>query len=282
MKIVNVGFNQKHPDDFSIYRPYGSGDYLLLIVKSDAFFVLNGQKQAVGKNSVIIFRKDTPQIYGASGGEYVNDWIHFEPDEKEVMHIAGLGIPFDTVLPVSDTTVISGFIRGMFSEKYSVNIHKEDSLNLYFRLIILKIAEGIILHSAPKENRYHSVLSALRNDIYQDPSKARSVDNICKNMNLSRSYVQHMYKELFGESLMSDITCSRIEYAKYLLSGTDMTIDSIAHNCGYNSDVHFMRIFKKVTSLTPSQFRAQIHVSQKEIAESKRKNPFCIPPDSQK
>ena len=103
-----------------------------------------------------------------------------------------------------------------------------------------------------------------------------SIDKICKSLNLSRSYVQHMYKTFFGESVMSDITSSRIEYAKYLLSGTNMTVSAISQACGYDNDVHFMRIFKKTTSLTPTQFRIQIHVEKSEIENAKKSNPFCL------
>ena len=41
MDIINVGFDYKHPADFKIQRPNGSGDYILLILRSPAFFIFN-------------------------------------------------------------------------------------------------------------------------------------------------------------------------------------------------------------------------------------------------
>ena len=51
MIINNVGFDHRHDADFFIDRPDGSGDNLLLILKTDAIFTLNGNDVFVPKNS---------------------------------------------------------------------------------------------------------------------------------------------------------------------------------------------------------------------------------------
>lgn len=276
MKIVNVGYNYKHPEGFSIYRPYGSGDYILLLLRTDAYFIINGKKQITEADSLIIYKKGTPQYYGALNGEYVNDWIHFELNEKEEEKFNKLNIPFDTVLKANNTTLISGFIKSMFNELYSQNTHKKESLRLYFELILIKISEIIKLSYEKKENPFYNEFTLLRNEIYLKPEKDWSVEKICKKMNLSRSYVQHLYKSFFNKSIISDITQSRIEHAKYLLSSTDMTVSCISSICGYNNDVHFMRIFKKEMGVTPSGYRKQIHINQNEVEIRKNQNPFCL------
>ena len=58
MKIVNVGCNYRHPSDFYINRPYGTGDYILLVLKTDAFFVFNNEKHIASPNSVVLFKKE--------------------------------------------------------------------------------------------------------------------------------------------------------------------------------------------------------------------------------
>lgn len=276
MKIVNVGYNYRHPKDFTINRPYGSGDYILLLLRSPAYFILDGKRQVASPDSVIFFKKGTPQIYGAQNCDYINDWIHFELDEDEEKMITDLDISFDCILPITNSTIISSLIKSMFNEIYSQNIYKENSLALYFKLTVYKISEEIMLPNLKKENQYYSKLSSLRNEIYLNPEKDWSVESICKRTNLSRSYIQHMYKSFFGESITADITHSRMEYAKFLLSGTDMTINSISRLCGYNNDVHFMRQFKKLIGITPSQFKKQVHITKEELENLKNKNPFCL------
>ena len=82
MKIVNCGYDNHHSPDFTINRPSGSGDYLLLIIRSPAFFIIDNIEYCTDGNSVILFKKGTPQVYGAKNAEYINDWVHFEADAE--------------------------------------------------------------------------------------------------------------------------------------------------------------------------------------------------------
>ncbi len=228
MKIVNAGYNYRHPADFYINRPFGSRDYILLILKTDAFFVFNNEKHIAPPNSVVLFKKGTPQIYGALSKEYANDWIHFDIDDDEKNAIQELGIPFDTILPVNSTTIFSELIRNIFCEKYSQNLYKEDSMNLYFNLILKKLSETLKSHVLEKEKPYYEVFCSLRNEIQVAPQSNWNIDKICKKLNLSRSYIQHLYKSFFGVSITEEVLLGRMEYAKYLLSSTDFTIYSIS------------------------------------------------------
>ena len=47
----------------------------------------------------------------------------------------------------------------------------------------------------------------------------------------------------------------RIEKAKSFLSKSNYSITEISNKCGYKSEFHFMRQFKKETGLTPTEFR---------------------------
>jgi AraC family transcriptional regulator of arabinose operon len=83
------------------------------------------------------------------------------------------------------------------------------------------------------------------------------VEQIASRVNLSKSYFQHIYKELFGCSVVSDIINGRLEYAKYLLGNSSLSIAVISKMCGYENDTHFMRQFKRFVGVTPSQYRSQ-------------------------
>lgn len=276
MKITNVGYNYRHSREFCIQRPRGSGDCILLIIKTDAFVYLNGKRTVVSPNSVILFKKGTPQQYGALGGEYVNDWIHFDADEEDERLISDLGIPFDTVIPLHDTTELLGFIKNIFFELYSENLHKTETMKRYFDLILLKLSEKITQCNTEREHPYYTDFCKLRGELRLAPQKRWTVDEISRKINLSRSYAQHLYKLFFGTSLVSDLRSYRMEHAKYLLSATDMTVASISKSCGYDTDVHFMRIFKKETNMTPSEFRSNFRISQNEIEQAKSRPPFSI------
>ena len=276
MKITNVGYNYRHSSEFCIDRPNGSGDYLLLIIKTEAFFCLDGKRIITPPNSAIILKKTTPQLYGAVNNEYVNDWIHFDINETEEKFISDLGIHFDKVIPLYEITELLGFIKNIFFEFYSQNLHKAATSERYFELLLLKLSENINRHSTEQEHTYYDALCKIRNEIQLAPQNRWTIDEISKKLNLSRSYVQHLYKLFFNTSIFSDIQIYRMEHAKYLLSATNMTISNISQSCGYENDVHFMRTFKKATGMTPSGFRNNFHVSSSELSKSKSRPPFSI------
>lgn len=262
MKIVNTGWNYRHPKDFRISRPHGSGDYLLLLLKSEATFFLEEGQQMAAPNTVILYRKGTPQLYGAASGDFCNDWLHIELEEAEVREIEALDIPMDTLIPVDSVNQLSELLKNIFQECYSQNLCREESMALYFRLLMRKLAEKRKTFVPGREMPYHEELCALRSEIRLAPQKPWSVEAISRKLKLSRSYMQHLYKAYFGIPVMTEVTNCRMEYARYLLSSTDYRVRHIAEMCGYESDVHFMRQFKKSVGITPSEYRTQHELSR--------------------
>ena len=102
---------------------------------------------------------------------------------------------------------------------------------------------------------YYSALVELREKIYRNPQKKWNVDLMAADVNMSRSYFQHIYKEIFGVSCMSDVISGKIEKAKEILSETACTVSQVAAMCGYDNEEHFMRQFKKIVGVTPTTYR---------------------------
>ena len=48
---------------------------------------------------------------------------------------------------------------------------------------------------------------------------------------------------------------------KYYLAGSDMSIRGLADFCGYESELHFMRQFKKFVGMTPTEYRRSSSVA---------------------
>ena len=275
MKIANCGYDYRHPKGFRINRPNGSGDYILLIVRSPASFTFEGIEYFTNGNAVIIFNKGTPQLYGSNNTEYINDWIHFECDENDVKFLKELGIEFDKILEFQNVGALSNFIKQMYFEKYSNNKNSNQSVEMYFNLIMLKLSD-LCEQRKVADTKMQEQLVELKNQIFSNPKETWKIDDIAKKLSISKSYLQHQYKEFFNTSIMKDVTLSRIEYSKYLLFSTDYTISTITELCGYENDVHFMRTFKKETGLTPTEYRKCLNYSHFQIKESKNRKPFTL------
>ena len=255
MRINNIGYGHTHDADFFINRPNGSGDHLLLLLKSPAVFTFNGQDTVTEPNSFIIFHKDTPQFYRAADQPFSNDWVHFTADDDDREFFDSLDIPMDRVIKGGVLNSLSLLIKNMCYEHYSSNLFKTDSAELYLKLIFLKLSELIHSSSDTDSTSLYEKLSILRAKIYSQPFNDWNIGGLSHELALSKSYFQHLYKQQFGVSAVNDIISSRVEHGKYLLSTTDISVKQISQMCGYNNENHFMRQFKERTGMTPSQYR---------------------------
>ena len=75
---------------------------------------------------------------------------------------------------------------------------------------------------------------------------------------LSEKYISRYFKERFSISFMQYVSHLRMERAKELLRGTDLSITEVALSSGYPSVNFFIRSFKTENQMTPLQYRKQL------------------------
>ena len=255
MKINNIGYNHYHDADFQISRPDGSGDYLLLILKTPAVFTFEGKDLITDASAFILYQKGTPQFYRALGSSFANDWLHFDISSDELMTFHDYQIPFDTVVPLNDINDLSLFIKTLSYEHYSSNYYRKESIYLYLKLLFMKLSEKLRTHPDETISTYYERMSLIRSQIYNMPYFDWNIPGMAHQLAISKSYFQHMYKQIFGTGAMDDVIQSRIHHAKYLLSTTMLPVKEISTMCGYKNETHFMRQFKACEGMTPSQYR---------------------------
>lgn len=90
-----------------------------------------------------------------------------------------------------------------------------------------------------------------------------SINKIAQKINISPSYLTHLFKKHTGSSLTSYRENLRIESAKELLISSQVTITEVAFSLGWNDSNYFSLIFKKRTGLSPLTYRKTHNKSRK-------------------
>ncbi len=85
--------------------------------------------------------------------------------------------------------------------------------------------------------------------------KAYGVSDIASVLNVSASHLSKVFKNNTGITAIEYLTKIRLNHALRMLANTEDTIDSIAHNCGFDNGNYFCKVFKKYNRMTPSQYR---------------------------
>jgi len=84
-----------------------------------------------------------------------------------------------------------------------------------------------------------------------------SIDEMSNYSGISKYYLIKIFKQLMHVTPYQYLLEFRIHKAKYFLDTTDLSISQIGSEVGFNDAWHFMRIFKKITGATPSEWREQ-------------------------
>lgn len=257
MYICNIAFNHSHDADFFINRPEGTDDNLFVLLKSPGIFNF-GDGDIVSKgNAFVLYTKGYPQNYRVLESRFTNDWFHFkfEPGDKEWFD--NLNIPTNQLVPLDFSMSLSVLINNLSYEFYSNTPFKIEYEDTFLRLFFLTIAKRQQASQPSINHEHKNNLSILRSKIYSTPYEDWSVEKLAHQLTMSKSNFQHLYKKYFGVTPIEDVINSRIQLAKVMLQGSNTPVHQISILCGYTSESHFMRQFKRVTGMTPSDFRYQ-------------------------
>lgn len=84
-----------------------------------------------------------------------------------------------------------------------------------------------------------------------------TLDLLAERFYINKFYLTRVFKEQFGQSVTNYLVQLRITQAKRLLRFSDLSIESIAQECGLNDANYFSRLFKRVEGVSPGEYRRQ-------------------------
>lgn len=87
---------------------------------------------------------------------------------------------------------------------------------------------------------------------YRNPDLNISIAAL--HFNLTPSYLSALFKEQTGTGLLEFINCTRVEKARELLA-EGYTVTEVCTRTGFGSSGAFIRVFKRITGITPGQMK---------------------------
>ena len=82
-----------------------------------------------------------------------------------------------------------------------------------------------------------------------------SIEELANKVNLNRTTLQKVFKEIYGLTVNEYRTKARLQLAKNLLASTELSITEIAGRCGYTNASKFSDVFKKNEGVLPKDWR---------------------------
>ena len=122
-------------------------------------------------------------------------------------------------------------------------------------LLALLMAESWNPETNPRAVSKKLNLQSIKEYIDQHYQEKITLDDLADAFYINKFYLTRVFKEQFGVSVNSYLTQVRITHAKQLLRFSDLSIERIGIMCGLGDANYFSRVFKKLESVAPGEYR---------------------------
>ena len=160
---------------------------------------------------------------------------------------------------LGDITNSSGGIPKPFSDTCD-NIGASHLLECYFLAFLYSVIRSESYETIEKSDASRSIISAsfaelLKSYLYDNVYRALTLEDLCKKFNLSQSNLCKKWKEYSDMGVIEYFLSLKIEEAKRLIRQNENNITQIAEMLGYSTIHHFSHSFKKITGMSPSEYK---------------------------
>lgn len=162
--------------------------------------------------------------------------------------------PFPVIFKPKDPQ----YFLSKYKEAYSLSIIQPFGYKTRIRKIIYDVLAKIIEEhhtSVNNDNGGYTIRKSVdfihknfdKNDFCQE--------DIANLSGITDSHFRRVFKKVYGVAPSKYINTLRLNKAKVMLSDTDISIEELSYQCGYNNYSYFVRAFKTSFGLTPSEYR---------------------------
>ena len=109
--------------------------------------------------------------------------------------------------------------------------------------------------SSHKDIKVGTTLKTAIEYIYAHKSENVKLDKMAKLCHISPSYFSRLFTKETGDNFSNYVSKLKIEWAKSLLEESDMYINEISDELGFNEVGYFIKRFKKYEGVTPFLYR---------------------------
>lgn len=85
-----------------------------------------------------------------------------------------------------------------------------------------------------------------------------SIDELCSELNINKCYFCSIFKKEVGTTFINYLNEYKVEKSKDLLKNPNFSLLDIAISVGFNNQSYYSKVFKKITSKTPIEFRNEL------------------------
>lgn len=273
---VHIQFSSQYPDFVNVIHKHTFLE-IVYILSGSATHVIGDRSVPASKGDLFIINYDTPHAFfhdPDSAEPMIAYNLLFSPSFFDAAMLNSLcfeatnaSFLFYSLFPEQQQTPdihISGSSYSVFGELfnkiYLEFTNREQGYSSIIRAYVTELIIKIFRKMNSSQNRdvashQRQIVDSTLSYMRQNYHKHISLEELAAQAFLSKDYFARLFRETTGMPISAFLQKIRIEEACNLLAGTNQTIDDIALQCGFNDAKYFYSTFKKLTGLTPRQYR---------------------------
>ena len=183
-------------------------------------------------------------------------------DPDKALLTASFDIPFNGIFAPEEHPPLTEFIKEIIEQAEIKDEYTDINMAFSIGNFIIactryfKAHPNMAVQSTMSKNQYHNITPAISTINSHMANSAmieeETLAGLCK---MSVSNLRRLFKEYTGLSPKAYINNTRMAYAEYLLTNTNMTVLKISTEVGYSEVSGFNRIFKLTFGMSPSDYR---------------------------
>lgn len=211
----------------------------------------------IPEGSLFFLYPGVPHRYGPSGGSWTQLWIVFS---GEIPRILEKDYDFSSSRFLYQN-IRQHEVQTTFKEVITLLTRKPDDYQLQMSVLTYKLllsAAAGALQQRPRDGHRKKAIEMMKSRLQENIKTGLSIPEIVTMDGYSYNYLRAVFKDSEGISPIEYLNRIRVEYVCEQLTYSGQSIKEIAYDAGFDDPQYFSRMFKRVTGLTPGQYRNHI------------------------
>lgn len=263
--IFNLnGFGHQFDDPDASCKDRIIGDFeLIYVIDGESFITIGDQNYHCNAGDIILIPPFTKhKILSSRVNPHNNYWIHFDvyPFYKQNDFIGALMFHGKTKMSIGVLDDLMTLYTLLDKEVNESKMGSRIFVNTLLTQIFISIMRTNKASLAYENNEIISnntevdIINKSTNIIKNNISSNLKLEDICKEIHISESYLYKAFMKVLKMSPKIFIRLYKVKQAEQLLKSSDLSIKEIAEKVGFSSSNYFSNVFKEFYSMSPREY----------------------------